>query len=67
LSAISIDDHTIPKRCDRQEDKAQHKPEDGAEHAGKPISEKPQDHDQNPGEKKSDYGNETRHGRWVFV
>jgi len=57
-----IDDHTIPKHSDRQKDKAQHGPKEGAEYTVKPVGENPQDRDQNPGEKKSDEGKGARHG-----
>lgn len=49
LAAIIIDHHTIPKRGNRQEEKAQHRPKIGAEHTGKPVSEKPKDYNKHPG------------------
>jgi len=54
LAAIIVDNHTIPKRGDRQKEKAQHGPKDGAKYAGKPVCEKPQDPNKQPGKKKSD-------------
>ncbi len=51
LAAIFVDHHTIPKRGNRHKEKAQHRPEDGAKYAGKPVSEKPQHHHKQSGKK----------------
>jgi hypothetical protein len=62
-----VDHYTIPKRGERQKEKAQHWPKEGVEDTRKPVGEKPKDYNNYPGKKKCDHSEETRHGRYFLV